>query len=98
MGWVSDSTVSHSVGHRAANIPPVLNTSLTRVSESQNEQLARLQRGLLEDLPESIPYHDLKSTCYTSSVADDETKEYGDETSATHRRLEVTFGSWTEVL
>jgi hypothetical protein len=46
---------------------------------------------LLKNLTESIPYHDLKSTRHTFSVADD-------ETPATHRRLEVTFGSRTEFL
>ena len=59
---------------------------------TQDEQLTRLQR-LLENLPESIPYHDLGSTSYTFSVADDDIEEYGDETSATNHRLEVIFGS-----
>jgi hypothetical protein len=52
---------------------------------------------LLENLPNSIPYHDLKSTCYTFSVADDEIEEYGDETSAANRRLEAILSSLTEV-
>jgi hypothetical protein len=47
------------------------------------------------NIPELISHHDLKSTCYTFSVAGDETKEYGDETSATRHRLEVTSGSRT---
>jgi hypothetical protein len=52
---------------------------------------------LLENPPNSIPYHDLKSTCYSFSVADDKIEEYGDETSAANRRLEAIFDSLTEV-
>jgi hypothetical protein len=63
---------------------------------SQNRQLAHL-RPLLENLPDSIPYHDLKSTCYSSSVADNEIEEYGDETSAANRRLEAISNSLTKV-
>jgi hypothetical protein len=48
-------------------------------------------------LPDSIPYHDLKSTFYSFSVADNEIEEYGDETSAANRRLEAIFNSLKEV-
>ena len=59
---------------------------------TQDEQLMCLQH-LLENLPESIPYHDLGLTSYTFSVADDNIEKYGDETSTTNHRLEVIFGS-----
>ncbi|KAF9784293.1 hypothetical protein BJ322DRAFT_1064017 [Thelephora terrestris] len=56
------------------------------------KQLARLQH-LLENLPNSIPFHDLKSTHYSFSVSGEEIEDYGDETSAINRRLEIVFGS-----
>jgi len=59
---------------------------------SQGKHLARLQR-LLENLPESMPYCDLKSTRYSFSVDADDIEEYGDKASATNHRLEVVFGS-----
>jgi len=59
---------------------------------SQGEQLARLQH-LLENLPKSVPYHNLGSTCYSFSVGEGDIEEYGDEASATNHRLEVVFGS-----
>lgn len=59
---------------------------------SRNEQLEHLQ-NLLENLPESIPYHEAGSTSYSFCITNDEIKEYGDVTSAVNHRLEVTFGS-----
>ena len=59
---------------------------------SQSKQLAHLQH-LLENLPDSIPHHDLTSSQYSFIISDDEVETYGDETSATNHRLEVTFGS-----
>ena len=58
---------------------------------SQNQQLARLQH-LLENLPDSPPYHDAQSTGYHFSISDDDIEEYGDENSAINHMLEVTFG------
>ena len=59
---------------------------------SQEQQLGYLQQ-LLHNLPESTgPYHDIQSTNYHFSVSDEEIEEYGDETSATNRRLEINFG------
>jgi len=59
---------------------------------SQNIHLTRLQY-LLENLPESLPYHDLDSTKYAFYTSDDDVKEYGDEASATNHQLEVIFGA-----
>ena len=59
---------------------------------SQEQRLGYLQQ-LLHNLPESTgPYHDIRSTNYHFSVSDEEIEEYGDETSATNRRLEINFG------
>ena len=51
--------------------------------------LACLQ-NLLENLPESIPRHDLKSSHYSFSVAAEEVEEYGDEASAFNHRTTTT--------
>ena len=59
---------------------------------SSKRQLLDLQH-LLENLPDSIPYCDINSTCYSFSISSDEIEEYGDETSAINHRLEVNFGS-----
>jgi len=58
---------------------------------SQNQQLAHL-RHLLENLPDTVLYHDAQSTGYCFSVSDDDIEEYGDENSAINHMLEVTFG------
>jgi len=57
----------------------------------QDIHLSRLQH-LLENLPGSLPYRDLEATQYSFSISGEEIGEYGDETSATNRRLEVVFG------
>ena len=57
----------------------------------QEQQLEYLQR-LLDDLPESTPYHGIQSTGYHFFITNEEVEEYGDKTSATNHRLEVVFG------
>ena len=59
---------------------------------AHNKRLTRLQL-LLENLPDSIPFHGLQSTHYSFSISNDEVEDYGDKTSAINHRLEVEFGS-----
>ena len=59
---------------------------------SPKRQLAYLQH-LLENLPDSTPYHDVNSSCYSFFVSSDEIEEYGDGTSTINHRLEVDVGT-----
>ena len=58
---------------------------------SQYQKLAYL-RHLLENLPDSVPSCDTKSTGYCFAVNNDNIDTYGNENSATNHMLEITFG------
>ena len=50
---------------------------------------------LLDHLPDSIPFCDIKSTVYNFSVTEDDVIDFGDENSAINHILEISFGEWS---
>ena len=86
--WLTSRGAEPSKTKTNPPLPNYLNRARSR-QMSQDIHFSRLH--LLENLPGSLPYHNLESTQYSFSTGNEDVEEYDNETSGTNHRLEVVF-------